>query len=332
MPSTNVLMLRAARAFLAALSPAQRAEAQIPFDDVERFTWHFTPIPRRGLPFRDMLPAQQKLAYALVSSGYSQTGAGKALQIMSLDQVLHEFETVRRFVRDPDLYFVTVFGEPSEDKTWGWRLEGHHVSLSISLVDGQAIASTPCFLGANPAEVRQGPRAGLRVLADEEDLARAILHTLDASQQRQAVFDLAAPNDIISFNHKRAEYLGDAGISAADLDGGQRGRLMELLDVYASAVPEEVAAARMKKVRAAKSTDMRFAWAGGKERGERHYYRIQSPEILVEYDNTQDGANHIHSVWRDFDGDWGLDLLGLHLVEAHSVAGSGASMAARTAQ
>ncbi len=330
MQSTSVLMFRAARAFLAALSPTQRAEAQFSFDDAERFTWHFTPIPRRGLPFRGMLPAQQKLAYALLASGYSQTGASKALQIMSLDQVLHEFETVRRFVRDPDLYFVTIFGEPSEEKTWGWRLEGHHVSLSCTLVDGKAIATTPCFLGANPAEVRSGPRAGLRVLADEEDLAREILHSLDAGQLQRARFDLAAPNDIISFNHQRAEHLGNAGIAAADLHNGQRDRLMDLLEVYASAMPEDVASARMKKVGAANRSEIRFAWAGGVERGERHYYRIQSPEILVEYDNTQDGANHIHSVWRDFDGDWGLDLLGHHLTDAHGAGQPVATGGAKT--
>lgn len=320
MQATNITMLQAARAYIAALSATQREEACFAFDDAERFTWHFTPIPRRGLPFRDMLPVQQKLAYALVSSGYSQLGAIKALQIMSLDQVLHEFETVRRFVRDPDLYFVTIFGEPAPDRSWGWRLEGHHVSLSVTLVDGQQITTTPCFLGANPAEVRNGPRIGLRVLADEEDIAREILHSLSVGQRDHAIIDLSAPDDILSYNHRRAEPLGESGIAAADLDIGQRGRLMELLEVYASAMPEEVAAARMKKVRAGRNEELRFAWAGGMDRGERHYYRIQSPAILVEYDNTQDQANHIHSVWRDFDGDWGMDLLGKHLAEAHATA------------
>ena len=325
MQQTSELMLQTARAFLAGLLPAQRAQACFDFDDEERFTWHFTPIPRRGIPLRDLMPHQQHLAQALISSGYSPVGAIKANQIMSLEQVLHEYETVRRFVRDPDLYFISVFGDPSPSQTWGWRLEGHHVSLSVTIVDGQTLATTPCFFGANRAEVREGPRAGLRVLAAEEDLARELLKSLDDRQRSQAVLSPEAPDDLLTYNHRRVDPLGNDGIASAELSPTQRRRLVELLEVYADPMPADVANARMAKVHGAAADQLRFAWAGGDNRGERHYYRIQSPEFMVEYDNTQDGANHIHSVWRDYNGDWGLDLLSRHLTESHGMAKAGAA-------
>lgn len=319
MNQASGLMLGAARAFLASLSDDQRQRAIFRFTDEERFTWHFTPIPRRGIPLKHLSPHQQKLAHALISSGYSPGGAIKAATIMSLEQVLHEYEVVRRFDRDPDLYFLTVFGEPSPESTWGWRLEGHHVSLNVTLVDGQQLATTPSFFGANPAEVRQGPRAGLRVLAAEEDLARALLDSLDERQRSAAVIAADAPDDILSFNRRRAEHLGEGGVTLDALTAAQQERLIRLLEAYAGAMPPEIAAARMAAVASTAPAALRFAWAGGVRPGERHYYRIQSPTLLVEYDNTQDGANHIHSVWRELQGDWGIDLLGAHLQEAHAV-------------
>ena len=305
-------MLNAARAFLAALSPEQRAQATFDFADEERFTWHFTPVPRRGIPLKQLAPAQVKLAHAVISAGYSPAGAVKATTIMSLEQVLHDFEQPRRFDRDSDLYFLTLFGEPAPERTWGWRVEGHHLSLNVTLVDGQHLATTPSFFGANPAEVRQGPRAGLRVLAPEEDLARDLLASLDAGQRAQAIVDVRAPRDILTANHRRALHLGNAGLPAAALTAAQRERLMALLEEYAAALPGEVAAARMAGVTAAPPDELRFAWAGGTEPGEGHYYRIQGPTFLIEYDNTQNNANHIHTVWRDFAGDWGDDLLAGH--------------------
>lgn len=320
MQPTSALMRQAAQAFLSGLAPVQREEATFSFEDEQRFVWHFTPIPRKGLALRDMLPHQQKLALALVASGYSTLGNSKVMQIMSLEQVLHEFEqgAERRFVRDPDLYFVTIFGEPSDSATWGWRFEGHHVSINVTLAEGKQFTTTPSFFGANPAEVKLGPRAGLRVLAAEEDAARELLRSLDDRQRARAIFAAEAPRDILSFNHHRAGELGDAGITADALSAGQRDRLMTLLEAYAATMPPEVAVARARAAQKAPLDKLRFAWAGGAARGEQHYFRVQSPTFLVEYDNTQNGGNHIHSVWRDFTGDWGADLLGQHLAAAHA--------------
>ena len=348
MEQTSTLMLKAASALLAALSPEQRGQITFPFEDEERFVWHFTPVRRRGVALKDLTSAQRQLAQALISSGYSAAGAAKAAMIMSLEEVLlvqereraerqirtigqsrnmavadlllrEGYETLWQHVRHPDLYFLTIFGEPAPDATWGWRLEGHHVSLNVTLVDGRLSATTPFFFGANPAEVRQGPRAGLRVLAEEEELARELLASFDGTQRRDAIVEATAPPDILTFNNRQAMHLGNAGVAADQLTPAQRERLLALLEAYTRSLPAEVAQARMAAVAAAPPAEVRFAWAGGTERGEGHYYRVQGPTFLVEYDNTQDGANHIHSVWRELQGDWGLDLLGQHLREAHAV-------------
>jgi len=352
MEPTSRLMQRAAQAFLATLTPEQHAVATLPFDDQERFNWYFFPVPRRGIPLKDLTPEQRQLAHALISSGYSPSGAAKATTIMSLDHVLlvqereraermirsigssrnmavselvlrEGYEAVWHHVRHSDLYFITVFGEPSLDQTWGWRLDGHHVCLSVTVVDGREVVAAPTFFGANPAEVRHGPRAGLRALAAEEDLARRLLATLDGEQRSRAIVDPEAPDDILTFNHRRAERLEEVGVAAADLGPDARDGLIALLEQYADALPAEVATRRMEAARAAFER-LRFAWLGGTERGQRHYYRIQSPTFLIEYDCTQDNANHIHTVWREFEGDFGLDLLGRHLEAAHTAGVAGA--------
>lgn len=346
MQPTSELMRGAAAAFLAALTPEQRTVAVFPFEDEERFVWHFTPVPRRGIPLKDLTPTQRQLAQALISSGYGPAGAVKAATIMSLEAVLLEQEQQRaeqaihsigssrnmmiaelmlreghaavwQHVRHPELYFLTVFGQPSASASWGWRLEGHHVSLNVTVVDGREVVAAPTFFGANPAEVRQGPRVGLRALAEEEDLARRLLAELNEEQRGRAIVAAEAPDDILTFNQRRAEQLDAAGIPAGALGAAGRECLNALLEAYAAAMPAEVAARRMAVAHAAPQDALFFAWMGGTERGERHYYRVQGPSFLIEYDNTQDGGNHIHSVWRDFQGDWGLDLLGRHLTEAH---------------
>lgn len=345
MQRTTQLMYTTARAFLAALTPEQRSRAVLPFEDDDRFEWAFFPKPRRGIPLNALQPEQRLLAHALISSGYSPEGAAKATMIMSLEEILWRQEQekgraqemvgqvperVQRFLlvsgmdrlwrmaRDPESYYITIFGEPSPERTWGWRLEGHHVSLNATLVDGRELVTAPSFFGANPRQILHGPRAGLRVLAAEEDLARQLVQSLDDGQRARAVIAAEAPADILTYNHRRAQPFGAEGITADALAPEQRERLMALLETYASAMPAEIAAARMAQVTAAPASELRFAWAGGTAPGAKHYYRVQSPTFVVEYDCTQDEGNHIHSVWRQFDGDWGLDLLGRHLQEAHA--------------
>src|SRR5262249_17996235 len=200
--------------FLAALTPEQQAKATFDFKDNERSNWHFIPKARKGLPFKELTPAQRPLAFALLSTGLSQDGYAKATTIMSLEQVLGELEGSKApFARDPEMYYLTIFGRPGEK--WGWRVEGHHVSVNFTLAGGQAIAATPSFLGANPAEVRQGPRQGLRVLAAEEDLGRKLVKSFDDAQRQTAVMAVAAPKDIITAAHAKVKPLEPVGLSFA---------------------------------------------------------------------------------------------------------------------
>jgi len=310
------IMSDAARAFLNSLTPEQRAKAEFQFDDSERMNWFYTPVPRKGLPIKEMTPSQQKLAFALLSAGLSQRGYIKAVSIMSLEEVLRILEHGTGPVRDPDLYFFSIFGEPSETGTWGYRVEGHHVSQNFTVVKGRVIG-TPSFFGANPAEVREGPRKGLRVLAREEDLARDLLQSLDPSQMNTALVDKTAYKEILTTNSRQAALKGQpSGLPAASMTTAQKQKLQTLLDEYAQNAPEALAQDREEEIKKA-GDRLYFAWAGGVNPGDPHYYRIQAPEFLIEYDDTQDNANHIHSVWRDFNGDFGRDLLKEHYQASH---------------
>ncbi len=309
-------MTNAAGNLLAALSPDQLDRTVLRFEDEERFNWHYVPRVRRGLPFKDMTAAQKHLAQALLSAGLSQSGSIKAATIMSLEEVLRVIENDNGARRNPEGYHFSLFGTPAVDGVWGYRVEGHHLSLNFTIVRG-LVTGSPNFFGANPAEVRQGPRKGLRALAREEDLARDLLDALKPEQRTVAIVDAAAPADILTAASRKAALEGrPSGLPVSRMSAAQRRLLHTLLEEYAGNLPPELAAARMAKVEAA-GGNLFFAWAGGASRGQPHYYRIQAPAFLVEYDNTQNNANHIHSVWRDFEGDFGLDLLKAHYQTSH---------------
>lgn len=311
------MMGAAADAFINSLSPDQRAKTTFAFEDEQRLDWHFIPRARKGIPFKELDPAQRLLGNALLSAGLGQRGLIRAATIMSLDAILREMEQGKGPVRDPELYFLSIFGDTRSSKPWGWRLEGHHVALNFTLVEGKHIATTPAFLGANPAEVLQGARQGLRALAPEEDLARLLIKSLDDKQRAQAVVSQSAPADILSTNLRKAEPLKPAGLQTSKLGQKQQEILMTLLNEYASRHAPDIAAARMDRVRTSGLANIFFAWAGGFDKGQAHYYRIQGPSFLVEYDNIQNNANHIHTVWRDFNSDFGADLLALHYKQDH---------------
>ena len=246
----------------------------------------------------------------------SQRGYIKAVSIMSLDEILRVLENGTGPVRDPDRYFFSIFGEPSETGIWGYRVEGHHVSQNFTIVNGKVLVA-PSFFGANPAEVREGPRKGLRVLAREEDLGRAFIQSLTPDQKKTAVVSADAPGEILTGPMRKAALKGQpSGIASSKLDSKQRELLQNLLDEYCNNVPEEVAQLREELIKKA-AGNLFFAWAGGEQVGQPHYYRIQSPAFLIEYDDTQNNANHIHTVWRDIDGDFGLDLLKEHYQTSH---------------
>ncbi len=308
---TAAMLSETAQHFLASLSPEQKAKAMFPFADEERFNWHYIPKERKGLPLREMAPEQKHLAQALLSSALSQTGYVKASTIMSLEAVLREIEHDNGERRNPEKYYFSIFGEPAEKGTWGFRVEGHHVSLNLTMVNG-VIAASPSFFGANPANVKQGPRAGLRALAREEDLGRALISSLTPDEKTIAIVSKTAYKDILTAASRQAALEGKpSGLPASKMTAKQRELLSALVEEYASNYPEPVAEARLQQARKA-GNQLYFAWAGEEEPGRPHYYRVQSPAFLIEFDDTQDGANHIHSVWRDFDGDFGRDLLKEH--------------------
>jgi hypothetical protein len=302
---TGEEMATAAQRFLAALDEAQHARAVFSFDSPERLNWHFIPRPRKGLPIKDMTPAQRALAFGLLRAGVGAPGHLKATTIMSLEQILKEQEHGRGPVRDPELYFFTIFGKPSNRDRWGWRVEGHHLSLNFVIDNGKIVAATPVFFGANPAEVRQGPRAGLRTLADLEDRAIRLVQALDANQKKEAVLDEKAPPDIRAANTPQPPTDPPVGIAYEKLNEDQRSMLRALIDSYAADMPDEVASAWLDEIKKAGPEKIHFAWFGVPDRSAGHAYRVQGPTFLIEFNNTQNEANHIHSVWRNMLGDFG---------------------------
>jgi hypothetical protein len=309
-------MTEAANRFLAALTPEQRAKTTFSFEDAERVNWFFVPIERKGLPLREMSPYQKHLASALLSAGLSQSGFMKAVTIMSLEDVLRIMEKDSGERRNPEKYYFSIFGTPSDTGTWGYRVEGHHISQNYTVVNGRVV-DAPSFFGANPARVPDGPRAGLRVLAAEEDLGRELVTMLDSEQRKTAAIDDKAPGEILTSNSRQAALKGQpSGISAQKLTAPQFAKLTELLGEYTGNMPEQIAQYRSEQVKKA-GRNIYFAWAGGLKTGDPHYYRIQTAAFLIEYDDTQNGANHIHTVWRDFTGDFGGDLLKEHYQVSH---------------
>jgi hypothetical protein len=287
----------------------------LPFDEEERRNWMYWPAPREGVPFSDLTSDQQQVAFGVVAAVLSLPAYAKVTTIIGLEEVLREMELGGRgrrrpdgLPRDPSKYFTTLFGDAGGDGPWSWRFEGHHVSLHVTVVDGE-VASTPCFLGSNPAQVVHRDRIVLRPLAEEEDTARSLLESLPDGQRRQALIDDRAPDDILTFNSSRVEVELEGGVALGDMAGRAQTIADALIDMHVD---------RVKFPTHVDISDVHFAWAGSPERGKHHYYRLAGERFLVEYDNTQNDANHAHSVWRDPQNDFGDDLLRRHIAEDHS--------------
>lgn len=315
-------MMDCANALLAALPAELRSKAVFPFESEERFNWHFVPKERNGLSFKEMTPEARLLGHALLTTGLSYRGYIKATTIMSLEEVLYTIEGADpakrdavRVRRDPERYFISIFGEPSMKGIWGWRLEGHHLAVNFTIKDGSLFSSTPCFFGSNPGEIRQGPRAGLRVLGSEEDLGREFAKGLTDAQWKKALVNDTAYPDVLTEAKRKVSPLSPDGLSDTELSTEQKIRLHALVKEHLFRIRPDVAEGAWKEIET--SGPLFFAWAGGREPGEPHYYRVQGKTFVVEYDNTQNNANHVHTAWRDFDSDFGLDLLGEHLKTAH---------------
>src|SRR5262249_10572413 len=270
----------------------QKDKAALPFDSTERVKWHFVPLQdknkqptRKGMPLQDMSAEQKKAALALLEAGTSADGDKQAVTIMSLESILRELEKGGAMVRNPEWYFFTVFGSPSKTGKWGWRVEGHHLSLNFTLNGGQVVSSTPAFFGANPATVKGGPRKGLRTLAEAEDLARDLFLSLSEEQQKVALQTEQFPE--IKQGSADAGVGEARGLAAAKMTDKQRLALLKLLQSYANRLPGEVGTEEMRQLREAGVGKIRFAYAGGLKEGQPHTYRIQGPTFVVEFLNVQ---------------------------------------------
>jgi hypothetical protein len=309
-------MARAAQAFLAALDAAQRRRAVFAFNDAERRNWHYVPRGREGVPFKDMPPSARAAADEMMKASLSAVGYAKTTNVFRVEDVLRQLETFG-LLRDPEKYYVTVFGTPDRGAPWGWRLEGHHLSLNFALVPGRPIAVTPAFMGANPALVPSGPLKGLRVLAEEQDLAFALARGVDARLRGRLVIGASSLGDIVSGPGRADSLKTPAGVPLGELSPEQRDAAMRLVAVYARNMRGDVAERELARVRDSGVERLHFAWAGPIDPGRPHYYRLHGPTVLIEYDNTQNDANHVHSVWHDPAGDFGQDPLRSHYRHGH---------------
>ena len=316
-------MAAAASKFLGTLKPEQKTQAHYADLKAEaRHQWHFIPTEmvtfgRKGLPLKEMSGDQRALAMKLLATGVSESGYAKVNGIISLEGVLKQFEKNSRVDRNPELYFVSIYGQPAAKGTWAWRFEGHHLSLSFTIVEGELFAAAPSFMGTNPAEVREGPKKGLRVLGKEEDLARELVKSLTTEQRASAIYDKVAPKDVITGADRAAKRLQPEGVSFAKLTAPQKELLKRIIAEYANRARPDLAKLDLTKIEKAGWDRVHFAWAGGLEKGDGHYYRVQGESFLLEYDNTQNDANHVHAVWRDFENDFGGDILKKHYDQAH---------------
>jgi hypothetical protein len=320
-------LARSVRAWLDGLDAGQHARATFPFASPERAAWDYRPGERGGLAFADMRPDQRSAAMNVVLAAMSARGVDEIAAIMALESVLGRLEREAgrsRWDRDPERYWFAVFGDPDGDGPWSWRIGGHHVAIHLTVADARIVGSAPSFLGANPAVVPGGPTAGSRALTGEETLARALVAALSPEQRAIAIVDPVAPPDILSGNGARADLTGvPGGIRHDQLALPQQEGLERLIRHYLGRARDEVAAADWERIADAGIAAVTFAWAGPVEPGRGHYYAVRGSRFLVEYDNTQNGANHIHAVWRDLTNDWGEDAFSDHYRQAHPATGQG---------
>ncbi len=299
--------------FIESLSDEQWDKAYFDFDIEEREEWDFVPVltkPRPGIQLSELNNKQEDLLFKLVRSYLSKSGYEKTKQIISLEEVLAEISGDTEY-RDPEKYHAAFYGDPRKDDPWSWSFEGHHVSLNFTVVDGK-ISMTPRFFGANPAIVPSGSRKGERTLKEEEDLGLQLINMMSASKRKKAIFEEEAFPDNVTGVLSKVNPLEPVGVSTREMTEEEIEILDELIHVYLSSMPEKLAEKRRKNIEIEDWDEIHFGWAGETDLGEPHYYRVQGKTFLIEFDNTQNDANHIHTVWRDFDGDFGRDLIKEH--------------------
>ena len=298
--------------FLNSLSSEQRENIVLEFDNESREEWTFLPMTttRDGLLIKNLNDEQKNLLWELLQSYLSEEGYKKTKSIIELESILREIENGNRR-RDPELYIIVFYGMPGVDEVWGWKFEGHHISLNYTTVSNK-LSIAPRFFGANPAKIMEGSKKGFRALENEEDIALKLVNSLSADQRDKAIFRSSAYRDIVTSRKSKVTPLESAGISIQEMNTDQSNLLMELISEYIFTIPEEIGQERLNKIKQEGLDNILFGWAGETELGKPHYYRVQGKSFLIEFDNTQNSANHIHSVWRDFNGDFGRDLIKEH--------------------
>jgi len=319
--ATGESMTAAGKQFVGTLSDEERARTVLPYDSPKRTDWHYIPKPaRKGLQIKEMNPTQRKAAHALLQSALSAVGYSKATKIMQLESVLDALEKNRknRLLRDPERYYFTLFGEPKADHRWGLSIEGHHLSLNFVVEGDRVVSSTPTFFGANPgtlmADYGTGFPKGLRVLAGEEEVAFKLLESLSAEQRAAAVIADKAPRDVRDAGATSPPMSPAEGLAAGEMSPSQVAILRQLIDVYVSNLPADVAAERLSAIEREGIDGIKFAWAGADKPGVGHHYRVQGETFLIEFNNTQPDAagnlaNHIHCVWHDRAGNFAIPVV-----------------------
>ncbi|MBK5279899.1 MAG: DUF3500 domain-containing protein [Bacteroidia bacterium] len=308
-----------ANSFLGLLNADQKVKAQYSLDDKERFNWNFVPIQRNGVCFRTFTPQQRSAALALLRSSLSEQGYRKANSIMELENILREIEgrDVKDTYRDPLNYYITIFGTPSKAKPWGWRMEGHHLSINFSSVNNEIGSSTPSFFGSNPGTIPRGEEKGKQLLKLESDLGFELCNSLSDAQKKKAVLSEKAYPEIIMANKLKAKLIEPLGLGYSEMNKPQQALLIRLLDVYVRNYQLGFSNKLMEKIKKAGMENLSFAWAGGLAPGTGNYYRIQGPMLLIEFDNTQNNANHMHTAVRDLTNDFAEDILREHYLKEH---------------
>jgi hypothetical protein len=319
--NSNSTVLKASDALLNSLSNELKSEAMFDFDGDERKNWFYTPVPRKGLDYRKLSDEQKTLAMNLLKLSLSENGTKTALAIMQLEGVLHVLENrpADSKHRDPEKYYFSFFGTPTAGEHWAWRIEGHHLSLNYSSLDGKIASATPLFFGTNPARVPAGMPLpeGTEVLKDETTMGFAFINSLNPAQHAKALVNETAPYDLLNANKPKAEMNMEEGLSFKEMNKTQQVELMKIISHHVKRAPNGFAAELMNKIGAAGLENLRFVWMGGEKWGEGHYFRINNSAVLIEYDCTQNDNNHVHSVVREFNNDWGDDVIGRHIKEDH---------------
>ncbi|MGC6425414.1 MAG: DUF3500 domain-containing protein [Akkermansiaceae bacterium] len=307
-------MTNAAKTFLASLNDQQKKQAEFEFKNEERENWHFVPMVRAGVRFGEMKAHQQHLAFGLLGTGLSQKGLLTATQIMTLEQILADRGGDPE-IRNTEKYYIAIFGEPSDEKTWGWRFEGHHLSLNFTVMNNRVIGF-PTFFGTNPAELKKGPLKGMRPLGEIEDAARDLAIALK-EHGNSPVFSEEAVKEILSHQDRTAKSQKVQGVTSKKMTGEEVKQLLALIDEISAFLRKDIRSDKLRKIYSLQRKDLHFAWAGSLEKGKGHYFRIQGADFLIEYANTQNDANHAHLVWRDLKNDFGRDVLKQHYEKGH---------------